>query len=246
VLLDKLSILMVVYHGTARWSAGVHYSMQAVHQIGVHVGVHHSTSQHITYRPLSCASNAHPGHFLSPSALSLGLRSDVIHNLVPRTTPVCIASYPWRMTDAATRPAAEAATPKGFIIRKLRTQEFMPARSPSRQFASITVMACPRLRVVAQPWMRCHAYMRRPCAPGLTSCVPKDEDTEGFRLPPRHGTRLHGFAFDWRSASHAKVRPYRLVRSLNGGNSPSTVASHSGRSGVSYIDCTPTAGQVMH
>lgn len=29
----------------------------------------------------------------------------------------------------------------------------------------------------------------------------------------------------------------------NRGISPSTVASHSGRSGVSYIDCTRTAGQ---
>jgi hypothetical protein len=51
--------------------------------------------------------------------------------------------------------------------------------------------------------MRCHADMRRPCTPGLTSCVPKDEDAEGFRLPQRHGTCVHGLAFHWLSASHA-------------------------------------------
>jgi hypothetical protein len=54
VLLDILDTLMVVYPGTARWSS-VHYSMQAVYmyQIGVHIGVYHSTSKHITYSPLS-------------------------------------------------------------------------------------------------------------------------------------------------------------------------------------------------
>jgi hypothetical protein len=41
----------------------------------------------------------HPRNIIFSPLRPLGLRSDVIRSLVLRTTPACIASYPWRMTD---------------------------------------------------------------------------------------------------------------------------------------------------
>ena len=101
VLFDLLGTLMVVYHGTAEWSAE-YCSIQAVYRSMAAFSIASPSIfdpalLRLSYSQASCAFDASPEHFLS--LRPLGLRSDVIHSLVLRTTPACIASYPWRMTD---------------------------------------------------------------------------------------------------------------------------------------------------
>jgi hypothetical protein len=101
VLLIILGTLVVVYHGTAKWSS-VHRSTLTVYRsTPAHTTAPTSTFPPARHRLPICRRHvpfqASPEHFLS--LRPLGLRSDVIHSLVLRTTPACIASCPWRMTD---------------------------------------------------------------------------------------------------------------------------------------------------
>jgi hypothetical protein len=232
VLLIILGTLVVVYHGTAKWSA-VHRRTHAVYQsTAAYTIAPTSTFPPARHRLPICRRHvpfhASPEHFLS--LRPLGLRSDVIHSLVLRTTPACIASFPWRMTDRCShlagrrRKASSAssglrsscpppARPANYCTSRRICHGMSCTFSPASRRSRLDALSCrhetslhARINIMCSERRRCRGVSLATEARGMVAwpclslalCIPRDR---------------------------VKVRPCRLARSLNGGNSPSTVAS---------------------